>query len=1855
MRKFGKQSTAPAEKKGESPEKGNGLKSHWCLLSLAVIVVVAFLLRTVFAYGISADGGFALSGGASAEYHLHMVENILNGSFAFGDSAVNYPYGGDSVYPPLIEFLAAIPAFICSAMGMSTSEAASAGLAVITPILGALTCIPVYLVGKELYDRRIGVVAALIFALLPLAISTSVFSNGTEYALAAFMVAFMSLFMVKAVKGLDASEEGSRKYLVPAIIAGVFLGLAALSWNGFSVLLYVPIIAMFVQLFINRFNNRSLTDVLIAYSVIMLIGVLIAAAYYMVAGTFEEYASAPLCIAIVSIAFAGIFKALESKPWIVVTPALVIAAAVIVAVLYFLAPGVYDLVFGGVSAYASETIASLINNRVSMSNVASYYGWLTMWLPICLGIYEAYVLAKKDRSGLQIFKTIWLFILFFAVWTTTANAAAVGVVFGVASGAALVKLIAAANLREYWANMKAAGFPGVFKKLIKPLPFATVVIVVCLVIIPNVTYGVDAGMPNNNNPLFGENGNTQFVIKTGEEYPAEMVWDYYADEEIDGAMATWIDKTYDAVSLGGFDSVTDTVGHGAVAVSNIVLGEGTAGAVSAMAVRLAYDNESAWSRMDQTVVSYIQDPEKAKEAIRSNPSAFGYVDQDMEDEAAVYMASVRYLVDHYSTVDIIDMYQEVASRLGKNIGYIYLDPSMLSLQYNDGSAFSTIAYIGGYSIDSYGAAEQFYSYNTYYGTTVYTDAMYETLLWKALIGETASEAGYSSSYSYLSALALADEDVSVSPGIVEGFEVGAWFVKYNPDKRATLSDDGWEYMNAYEAIAKQRIEGGLINYLSSIMVLEFVGYGYDGVKEVMIQDSDGNPVDGVTIEVYAYSEIYGKEVLYSSGKSIDGVCEVAVPAIDYNSTISIGSVVLHASEGLDEAFIVTTSDLTGQVTLGEQQIATAGMYMSLTNTVTKQVYDNTTVGAPILDDSGKVAVPGIMPGPYTYTVSNEDGTEVGSGSIVIDSTYTFKVDFALNGHKITATVSFPNGLSVEGATVIASDASAGMQFSAETDADGVAVINVLPGTYQMVLANGYANATSTSVTVSSSDRTTTLTAYKSNTVSVSGADGNILTVTAGEYSTVTHSNGTKVDLPVGIATDNQLYSFYGCYGDKVYTGVYKSGSSVSISSATATTVTGTLKNGDSGVSGTVRFISTNGAAVAVSAGSDGKFQVKMPSGTYTIYADNGSDKVFVGTTSVTDNIGDISLVDGRKVTLTLRYDPRTSASSSTNIPFVMSVVDYSYNSNGYTFYGMSNTSGSTSFFVPDDVEVKIAFNELNGTLSNAAFTCTALAEDIEAGTANTTKYIDIKAQNKDGSIKNVMNKVSITGFYPMTMTFYDEDATDVPESELSYTFSGGEVIQVVPGQYDVVISGSTGAYYKGTGYVYAGNSSLSGVDIVDVSEVTITKGASDVVVITAGENDDGETGRYFIEGSKYYFEDGYEYFIVSTNGEGEDQKINYGFIDTTGTVPGSVDVTATAKKITVTGYAGAALDGELRAQIDGDVTAVFDIDEGAYTMALPATISSIIIYAKLIQKIGSEEYECTDVMTFDNISDGDVLNLNVYSSGIGEDVSEDFTATAVIDDTFDWSISVRVSITNLTDAARNYVVSSGKAWHGATETIGIAAGSTADVVISGTYNAAAVSTGTEGFDVIVAENGGSSSKAVPITQTATSGKDGLFITTVETGGANDKISAYEYMYAVTFENTMSTDKIVSFRNIDLLGYGLAVVDVEGLIVDIDGELTVEGYATETVYIKLIPYRGGDISDVPSINVTVDVGGDSVQLHMDCQSVDFTSDSMTATGDDIHEKRSGTPLGVWILLAIGVLLAIMAAWLGTKRGVFSRRK
>ena len=1030
MFKFGKESAAPAQKGADRENSGNGwLRSHWCALALLVIVVVAFALRTVFAYGISADGDFALSGGSSAQYHLHVVESILNGTYSLTDSSVNYPIGGLSVYPPLMDFLAAGVASVLTAFGMGTAEAASAALAGINPVIGALTCIPVYLIGKEMFDKRVGVVAALLLAFLALPINTTVFSSGNPYALAAFLIAFMSYFLVKMVKAADAEDPSRKAVLVNALVAGVFLLLAALTWNGFRFVAVLLAVAMVAQIVADRLRGRDFTTVLLGYTVTMVVGVVLAAAYYMPAGLWDAVFSGPLLVAVVSLVFSYIFLALRSKPWIMTIPGLVVAFIIVAAVLAIAAPSLFeDFIFGN-SIYTSSIMDEIANSYVSMSNVSSYYGWVTMWLPICYGIYSAYVYLRRDRSATRLFITVWMLVMFFAVWTSSSNAAVIGSVFAVGSAVVIVRVLEAANLREWCSSIRTAGFPGAIRKLIKPLPFASVIVAVFLIAVPGVSYAIDAGISNNSDADHYFSGNTQYVIKTGDSYPLGDVWDQFADEPKDGALATWIDYSYDAVTQAGFDSVTDTIGGGASAVAQMLTANGASGTTAAMMLRIMMsesgDYSSAFgnhSDVYSTVKGYIDDPSTAKAEIVANPTVYGNVVSDITDENAVYLASIEAITSNMNQAEIMNAYESVCDISGDSIGYILMDGSMLPLQYGDGDYFSTIAYFAGYSHDNYGASTQFYSYNTYYGYTNYTDAIYDTFLWRSMIGPSASEAGYSSSYSYLVALSVSDGSegsAMAMPGYgLAGYKVVFWQVMYNPDDDATVSSDGWEYMNGYDAIAKQKAEGGVINYLSSIVMMKYVGTVAEELEESFIAErgtvtSGGSMVDGVTVSVYTYSDVYNRYTLYSQTETINGNYTVLVPLEgEYRVTFSNGDVDLRSYTGdippLEGEYRVTFSNgdvdlrsytgdipqnidisatsVSGSVMVGDDVYDAEDMRLQLTGEAGLVGADGkVTNKADVTITDGNFRIESILPGTYTYILYGEDGTSLGTGSVTIFS------------------------------------------------------------------------------------------------------------------------------------------------------------------------------------------------------------------------------------------------------------------------------------------------------------------------------------------------------------------------------------------------------------------------------------------------------------------------------------------------------------------------------------------------------------------------------------------------------------------------------------------------------------------------------------------------------------------------------------------------------------------------------------------------------------------------------------------------------------------------------------------------------
>lgn len=1869
MRKFGKESAAPADKGADRGNRGNGwLRSHWCVLALAVIVVVAFLLRFVSSYSVSADGDFALSGGSSAQYHLHVIESILAGTWSMTDMSVNYPIGGSLYIPPLMDFLAAGVASLFQG-SMGTTEAASLALGVLNPIFGALLVVPVYLIGKELFDKTIGVVAALVVAFMALPISTSVFSSGNEYALAAFLVAFAVYFLVRMVKAADADTGSSRGVLLFGLVAGIFIMLSALTWNGFRVVIVMLAVAMVLQAIASRVRGKDFKTITFGYCVAILVGAIIPAAYYVPAGLMDSIYSGSLLVAVVSVVFTLIFMALRSKPWVVTIPALVIVFLVVCAVLAVAVPDMFDDFIFGNSPYVG-TMDDLVSDRVSMSNVAAYYGWLTMWLPICLAIYEAYVYFRRDHSATQLFMVVWLFVMFFAAWTSYDNAAVIACVFGVGAGAAIVEVFRFAKVRDWASGVRASGLSGGFKKIVKPLPLASVIVVICLVIVPNVSFAVDAGSPTNTEGDHFYTGNTSFTINTGDAYPVGQIWDSYEDQPKDGALVSWIDYVYDSVSQGGFENVNDVLGSGTTASSHVYMADGSAGAVAAMMLRIMMsDGDVDYSAcfqnsaVYQQIKGYIDDPASAKAEVESDPSTYGNVRADMTEENAVYLASMNAILSSMNEKEICDAYEAVCDASGDKVGYVLLSGSMLPLSYNDGDSFSTIAYFAGYSVDRYGAANEFYSYNTYYGNTQYTSAIYDTFLWKALVGPSAADAGYTSSNSYLSALAYSDGTVKAIPGYgLSGFTVTDWLVMYNAEDNATSTTDGWERMDGWEAMEKQAAEGGTINYLAAYVMLKYDGSpAGSSVLEGQVQQASGEAVSGATVSVYQYSDVYGDYVLYSETTSRDGSYEALVPAGDYRVDISIGDVLVDSFTSTDARSTTTVEDsvVTGEVQVNGELYKGENMMLSLSGPQDKDV--------EITD--GTISIDGILPGTYSYILYGEDGTSLGTGSVSVYPGESTGLVVTPTTRTITATVEDIYDNAIDGTAydtnpvVVATNVDTGAQFRTPIGEDGKAVINVIPGTYTVSLAEGLTSMTSSTQNASSSNRSVSMTAYTSETAEVQGAPAGVpLTIYAGDFSTVSSVDDdgrVTFDVPVGLATDAMAYSVYGISGDTVYYGTYNGGRSISLQHADASTVTGAFKNGNSGVSGTVSLIRDDGFTARVSTGSDGSFTALVPAGHYTVYAQNSNgSRLYIGEANVTGestDLGELSSIDGRRIAATLRYDTATSDNNA-NLPFALAMVTFTYDGQEYTFTSMTNTSGVAYMYVPDDTDCTISFNNAEGTLDNQYFSCTDMTTEPARGASNTTSYVTIQYVGYSEDADNVVKQMPVTLDYDVELLFTETDET--------IELTAGQSQLLCPGEYEITMDGSTGYYFDGTVYLYPGQTELYGFEPVEVATANIERGEADAISV------EGE-GSHFAFNGGYYLEVGYEYYFTSVNNsDSSDPKIAYGYVDLTGAEAGAqvnLDLTADQSRMEVTGYVGVNADGTITLESDG-TKVQFDVTDGAYTLVLPEDMGSATATVEVSATVSGQEYWFSNTAEFTGMRDGSIRNVAVVSSEHEADPDEEEPAFDVQIDgaTFqNGQASVQFTITNNGNSDMTYLVSSGSAWSlysGCSVTV--PAGQSVQTTVTGYYDAGRVAPGLDGVDLVVSDINGDDTVTEPITENSVqgSGTDMDVLKAGDDGAANDRITASQYMYAVTFVNNDSIAKQVTFDFTAPAGWYATLVDADGTFVAQNGgEVTVYGLQTVTYYVALMQVASdpteGEASGavtVPTMNVNVSFNGSSVPLTLEPQDVSVSVDDSSVSGGDSLNERSGMPAGIWFLVAVIILMLIATFWLASKRGVFSRR-
>jgi oligosaccharyl transferase (archaeosortase A-associated) len=404
------------------------------LISLSASIIVALFIRIALPYQTVFSGPWIKLTGIDAYYYLRLVDNlVVNFPRLIGFDPYQIFPGGDFInrVPNFFVYMLTIPIKLFG--GLNPSSQVVDSIAVYIPaILGALTVIPIYFLGKALMNRWAGLIAAFIVALMPGELLLRSLLGYTDHHIAeVIFTSCFILFFILAIKyGREFTYEALKKGGFPAvnehmpyaIIAGIFLGFYIITWQG-ALLFVLIIFTFFIIQFINDHLRGFPTDYLSKTAIIsFLVALLIVVPVWHDKITLLALASIiliPIALNIVS----AIMDAREVPPIYYLILVVILMAATALAV-YLLAPQLFETVKSDIlTVFTWSMTQNTVGESKSIFFPAGFFTLDSAWNEWALIFYSGlvglalliYLSIRKGRPE-HIFVAVWSLIMMLAAF-----------------------------------------------------------------------------------------------------------------------------------------------------------------------------------------------------------------------------------------------------------------------------------------------------------------------------------------------------------------------------------------------------------------------------------------------------------------------------------------------------------------------------------------------------------------------------------------------------------------------------------------------------------------------------------------------------------------------------------------------------------------------------------------------------------------------------------------------------------------------------------------------------------------------------------------------------------------------------------------------------------------------------------------------------------------------------------------------------------------------------------------------------------------------------------------------------------------------------------------------------------------------------------------------------------------------------------------------------------------------------------------------------------------------------------------------------------------------------------------------
>jgi len=365
-----------------------------------------------------------------AYYYIRNIETLVRNFPHFNsfDPYMLFPGGGGGLVRPFFPWLIAGIVRLIS-LGTPTLHTMEVVGAYMPAILGTLTIFPVYFIGKELFNRWVGVISAALVVILPGEFLHRSLLGFTDHHVAEVLFSTVCvLFLIMAIKRAREREisfghilrrdwSTITKPLVYTLLAGIFLGIYLLTWQGGLLFIFVIFAYLVIQFIVDHLRHKSSDYLCIVGTPLFLIAFLMLLPVLSKSGLDTIYSAAmpvaivaPIVLSIISRLMAG--RAL--KP--VYYPLALLGLAVIGLVIFrAINPSLFQSMLEKFSIFvpggAMLTVLEVqhLSPRIAWGNFTTSF--FISFISFAMLIY----LTIKEKGADKILFLIWSIIMLMAV------------------------------------------------------------------------------------------------------------------------------------------------------------------------------------------------------------------------------------------------------------------------------------------------------------------------------------------------------------------------------------------------------------------------------------------------------------------------------------------------------------------------------------------------------------------------------------------------------------------------------------------------------------------------------------------------------------------------------------------------------------------------------------------------------------------------------------------------------------------------------------------------------------------------------------------------------------------------------------------------------------------------------------------------------------------------------------------------------------------------------------------------------------------------------------------------------------------------------------------------------------------------------------------------------------------------------------------------------------------------------------------------------------------------------------------------------------------------------------------------